>query len=71
MSHKEMLLTWLRTASDPVKYPCSMCANRSERELSLVKNAGYGSIKNVTLHLSSKITLQVFVNHVKTNCITI
>ena len=33
---------------------------RSGKELSLAKNAGYGSIKNVTLHLSSKITLQVF-----------
>ena len=41
--------------------------NRSGKELSLVKNAGYGSIKNVTLHLNSKITLQVFVNHVKIN----
>ena len=38
---------------------------------SLAKNAGYGSIKNMTLHLSSKITLQVFVNHVKTNRMTI
>ena len=37
----------------------------------LAKNAGYGSIKNVTLHLNSKITLQVFVNHVKINCMTI
>ena len=55
----------------PVKYPCSMCPNRSGKELSVVKNAGYGSIKNVTLHLNSKVTLQVFVNHVKINRMTI
>ena len=31
--------------------------NRLGKELSLAKNVGYGSIKNVTLHLNSKITL--------------
>ena len=55
----------------PVKYPCSMCAKPLRKKLSLAKNVSYGSIKNVTLHLSSKITLQVLVNHVKTNCMTI
>ena len=55
----------------PVKYPCSVCAKPVRKELSLVKNAGYGSIKNVTLPITSKITLQVFVNHVKINCMTI
>ena len=45
--------------------------NRSGKGLSLAKNADYGSIKNVTLHLNSKITLQVFVNHVKINRMTI
>ena len=49
--------------------PC--VPNRSGKELSFAKNAGYGSIKNVTLHLNSKITLQVFVNHVKMNRMTI
>ena len=55
----------------PVKYPCSVCAKPVRKELSLAKNAGYGSIKNVTLHLNLKITLQVFVNHVKINRMTI
>ena len=55
----------------PVNTHAPCVPNQSGKELSLVKNAGYGSIKNVTLHLSSKITLQVFVNHVKTNRMTI
>ena len=55
----------------PVKYPCSMCAKPVRKRIISCEKCGLWLHKNVTLHLSSKVTLQVFVNHVKTNRMTI
>ena len=55
----------------PVKYPCSVCAKLVRKRIISCEKCGLSIHKNVTLPLSSKITLQVFVNHVKINHMTI
>ena len=55
----------------PVKYPCSVCAKPVRKRIISCKKCGLWLHKKCDPTLKLEKTLQVFVNHVKTNLMTI